>query len=169
MKFILIKLLPGVLTFLAAPLSAIAADDIVIERVIGPEILTRYKHPASFTELANGDLYLAYYGGSGEYETDAAVYGARLPKGQQEWTRPVVIADTPFRTDGNAVVWQAPDGVVWLFYLTRYGETWSDSRIKFKISRDGAETWSDSDMLDFERGMMVRAAPIVLTNCDYLL
>jgi len=169
MKAKLVNLLPTVSLLLVMTTSAIVADDIVIERVIGPEILTRYKHPASFTELANGDLYLAYYGGSGEYATDTAVYGMRLPTGQKHWTRPVVIADTPFRTDGNSVVWQAPDAVVWLFYLTRYGQTWSDSRIKFKISRDGANTWSDSDMLGFEQGTMVRAAPIVLKNGDYLL
>ncbi|MBS0265293.1 MAG: exo-alpha-sialidase [Planctomycetes bacterium] len=147
----------------------LAADDIPIERVIGPEILSKYKHPASITELANGDLYIAYYGGSGEYSPDTAVYGMRQVKGKPGWTKPVVIADTPFRTDGNAVVWQAPDGIVWLFYLTRYGETWSDSRTKFKISRDGAQTWSDSEMLSFEKGMMVRSAPIVLKNGDYLL
>ena len=169
MKSLLLKLLLAALMLVATTLSAVAADDIVIERVIGPEILTRYKHPASLTELAGGDLYLVYYGGSGEYATDTAVFGARLPKGQQAWTRPVVIADTPFQTDGNAVVWQAPDGLVWLFYLTRYGQTWSDSRIKFKISQDGAKTWSDSDMLSFEKGTMVRAAPIVLKNGDYLL
>lgn len=28
----------------------------------------------------------------------------------------------------------SPNGTVWLFYLTRYGETWSTSRIKYKIS-----------------------------------
>lgn len=149
------------------PLSA--ADDIVYERVFGPELPGKYKHPASITELANGDLYIAYYGGSGEYADDTAVYGSRLVKGTKEWTRPVVIANSPFRTDGNAVVWQAPDGLVWLFYVTRYGETWSDSRIKFKISDDGATTWSDSDLLAFEKGMMVRAAPIVLTTGEYLL
>jgi predicted neuraminidase len=154
---------------LAAVSSAVADDEIVIERVFGPELLTRYKHPASMTELTNGDLYIAYYGGSGEYAADTAVYGARRQKGEKQWTRPIVIADTPFRTDGNAVVWQAPDGLVWLFYLTRYGETWSDSRIKFKVSRDGANTWSDSEMISFEKGMMVRAAPIVLNNGDYLL
>lgn len=149
--------------------AAAGTSDITIERVIGPEILTRYKHPASIAELANGDLYIAYYGGSGEYSTDTAVYGMRLARGTKEWARPVAIADTPFRTDGNAVIWQAPDGLVWLFYLTRYGDTWSDSRIKFKVSKDGAQTWSDSDMLAFEKGMMVRAAPIVLNNGDYLL
>ncbi|HLJ11324.1 MAG TPA: sialidase family protein [Planctomycetaceae bacterium] len=168
MKCVFLALSPIVLLLLANR-SSPAADDIVIERVIGPEILTKYKHPASLAELQNGDLYLAYYGGSGEYATDTAVYGARLRHGEKEWTRPVVIADTPFRTDGNAVVWQAPDGLVWLFYLTRYGQTWSDSRIKFKISRDGAQSWSDSDMLGFEKGTMVRGAPIVLKNGDYLL
>ncbi|HTI51018.1 MAG TPA: sialidase family protein [Planctomycetaceae bacterium] len=156
-----------VLLFAAIPTSA--ADDVVIERVFGPELPGKYKHPASFTELSNGDLYLAYYGGSGEYATDTAVYGARLRKGEKQWSRPAVIANTPFRTDGNAVVWQAPDGLVWLFYLTRYGETWSDSRIKFKISEDGANMWSDPDMIAFEKGSMVRAAPIVLKNGDYLL
>ena len=34
--------------------------DIAIERIFGPEHPDQYKHPASFTELANGDLYLAY-------------------------------------------------------------------------------------------------------------
>ncbi len=159
----------GAALWLLRPFSAAAGGEVNIERVIGPEILTRYKHPASIAELTNGDLYIAYYGGSGEYTDDTAVYGMRLPKGAREWTRPAAIADTPFRTDGNSVVWQAPDGVVWLFYLTRYGDTWSDSRIKFKISRDGARTWSDSDMLSFEKGTMVRAAPIVLRNGDYLL
>jgi predicted neuraminidase len=166
-KLLLTLTVPFLLAAFAVAVTA--ADDVVIERVIGPEILTKYKHPASLAELASGDLYIAYYGGSGEYATDTAVYGMRLPKGTKDWTRPVVIADTPFRTDGNAVVWQAPDGVVWLFYLTRYGETWSDSRIKFKISQDGAATWSDSDTLCFEKGTMVRAAPIVLKNGDYLL
>src|SRR5258708_18985723 len=101
MKFLLTKLLAGVSLLLVA-LSAMAADDIVIERVIRPEILTKYKHPASFTELANGDLYLAYYGGYGEYSNDTAVFGARLPKGQTEWTRPVQIADNPLQTDSTS-------------------------------------------------------------------
>jgi hypothetical protein len=95
--------------------------------------------------------------------------GPRLAKGARHWTAPTVIADTPFRSDGNAVVWQAPDGIVWLFYVVRYGPTWSNSRIKYKISRDGAHTWSDSDTLAFEEGSMVRARPIALNNGDYLL
>jgi predicted neuraminidase len=154
----------------AAPFSRTFADDeIKIERLFGPEIPGEYKHPASITELDNGDLYVVYYGGAGEYSSDTAVYGSRLVKGSNAWTPPAVIADTPGRSEGNAVVWQAPDGVVWLFYITNYGSTWSESRIKYKLSKDRAKTWSDSDILTFELGSMVRGRPIVLHGGDYLL
>jgi predicted neuraminidase len=114
-------------------------------------------------------LYLAYYGGSGEYGDDTAVYGSRLQMGKTQWTAPQVIADTPDRGEGNPVVWQGPEGRVWLFYVNRYGDTWSNARVKVKISRDGALTWSDSFMLNFEEGTMARGQPIVLHDGDYLL
>jgi predicted neuraminidase len=153
---------------IASPLYA-TADDITYERVIGPEFPGKYKHPASIEALANGDLYIAYYGGDGEYADVTAVYGMRKEKDRNVWSQPEVIADTPFHSDGNAVVWQAPDGLVWLFYVVRFGDTWSTSRIKAKLSRDGARTWSDSFMVALEEGMMVRGQPIVLNNGDYLL
>lgn len=138
-------------------------------RVFGLEHPGQYKHPAAITQLTNGDLYIAYYGGSSEYGDDTAVYGARLKSGEIQWSEPRVIADTPEQGEGNPVVWQAPDGRVWLFYVNRYGKTWSNARVKVKISDDGAETWSDSFMLNFEEGSMVRGQPIVLNNGDYLL
>ena len=141
-----------------------------IERVFGPEIQTGpYKHPACLTDLANGDLYLVYYGGQGEYARDTAIFGSRLARGSTAWTPPQAIARDPFRSLGNGVVWQAPDGMVWLFYVVRYGATWSTSRIQAKISRDGAVTWSDAFMLHEGEGMMVRNRPVVLHDGDYLL
>ncbi|MEZ6120152.1 MAG: sialidase family protein [Pirellulaceae bacterium] len=138
-------------------------------RVLGPEFPGRYKHPSSIEEFDNGDLFIAYYGGEGEYAEDTAVYGMRKKKGEDKWSTPRIIADTPDRSEGNAVVWQAPDGIVWLFYVCRYGETWSTSRIKCKLSKDRGVTWSDSRIIAFEQGMMVRNRPIVLSNGDYLL
>jgi len=128
-----------------------------------------YKHPAAVTELANGDLYLVFYGGAGEYAAGTADWGARLKKGTRKWSVPKIIANTPLVSDGNPVVWQAPDGWVWLFYTVRYGNFWSDSVIYAKISYDGANTWSDSVMIASEKGMVVRSQPIVLNNGDYLL
>lgn len=143
---------------------------ITVERVFGTDVQTGpYKHPACLTGLANGDLYLVYYGGEGEYAHDTAVFGSRRARGSTVWTQPSVIARDPFRSLGNGVVWQAPDGVVWLFYVVRYGATWSSSRIQAKISRDNAATWSDAFMLHEGEGMMVRNRPIVLHDGDYLL
>jgi predicted neuraminidase len=121
------------------------------------------------TELQNGDLYLVYYGGAGEYAVETAVYGARLKKGTTAWTAPEAIARDPFRSLGNAVIWQAPDDLVWLFYVIRFGKTWSTSRIQAKVSRDQAATWSDAFIITLEEGMMVRNRPIVLNSGDYLL
>ena len=148
----------------------VAPSTLTTERVFGPEVATGpYKHPACVTDLANGDLYLVYYGGQGEYARDTAVFGSRLARGSSAWTPPQAIARDPFRSLGNGVVWQAPDGVVWLFYVVRYGATWSTSRIQAKVSRDNAATWSDAFMLHEGEGMMVRNRPIVLDGGDYLL
>ncbi len=151
-------------------LPGISNAELVIEQAFGPaDPGGAYKHPAAIEELLNGDLYIVFYGGAGEYEGDTAVYGSRLVKGGTKWTPPRPIADTPGRSDGNGVVWQEPDGLLWLFYVVRYGDTWSDSVIKYKHSKDHGETWTDSDLLTFERGMMVRSQPIQLHDGDILL
>ncbi|MDR3633891.1 MAG: exo-alpha-sialidase [Isosphaeraceae bacterium] len=141
-----------------------------LHRVFGPEVPTGpYKHPACMTELASGDLYLVYYGGEGEYANDTAVFGSRRKKGAAEWSAPKALARDPFHSLGNGVIWQDPTGRVWLFYVVRFGATWSSSRIQVKVSNDDANTWSDASLLALEEGMMVRNRPIVLSDGDYLL
>ena len=122
------------------PLAGVAqATEPEIERIFGPEVKTGpYKHPACMTELGNGDLYLVYYGGEGEYARDTGVFGSRQRAGGRRVGQPRRIAHDPLRSVGNAVVWQAPDGLVWLFYVVRFGDTWSTSRVQAKISYDEA-------------------------------
>lgn len=140
------------------------------ERIFGPEIRTGdYKHPSTITELDNGDLMLAYYGGGGEYETRTAAYGSRLKRGSKRWSKPVVLASNPMYSMGNPVLWQAPDARIWLFFVVRPGETWSTSRIGAKVSEDRGRTWSDTFMVTFDEGTMVRSRPIVLSDGHYLL
>ncbi|MEY4691117.1 MAG: hypothetical protein RIT19_1442 [Verrucomicrobiota bacterium] len=155
------------LTLLATP----PASALERQRLFGPEIKTGdYKHPASFTELHNGDLYVVFFSGRGEYkDNQAAVFGSRLKAGSRRWSRPVSIASNPFHALGNAVIWEAPDRVVWLFYVTRHGELWSDSRITAKISKDGARSWSEPFQITFEAGTMVRNRPVVLKEGDWVL
>ena len=148
--------------------ASLHAAGIHLERLFGPETPTgRYKHPACITGLDDGGLFLVWYGGKGEYANDTSVFGSRYQAGR--WSAPRVVAHDPFRSVGNGVIWQAPDNVLWLFYVVRFGDTWSDSRIAAKISQDRGETWSDSSLIALEAGMMVRNRPIVLAGGDYLL
>jgi predicted neuraminidase len=161
---------PRLLPLLLAAHLAAAAAGIETERVFGPETPTgKYKHPATITELDTGDLLLAWYGGAGEYAADSRVFGARRPKAGGGWSAPRVLAANPFYAMGNPVLWQAPDGTVWLFFVVRPGETWSTSRIAAKISRDRGETWSDAFQVTWEAGTMVRSRPILLGDGAYLL
>lgn len=157
------------MVWMAYGVSVLAAG-LVTERLFGPETPTGpYKHPASITELDNGDLYLVYYGGADEYAIRTGVFGSRYSHVSRKWSAPQLVASDPFRSVGNGVVWQAPDGLVWLFYVVRWGDTWSTSRVQAKVSRDGGETWSESFVVSEREGMMVRGRPIVLASGEYLL
>src|SRR5437773_10838960 len=104
-----LSLVFGVLLLLSAATPALHASELRIERLFGPEIKTGpYKHPARIEALQNGDLYVVYYGGEGEYAIDTGVFGSRLKEGSRKWTTPTRIAHDPFRSLGNGVVWQAP-------------------------------------------------------------
>jgi predicted neuraminidase len=147
----------------------LGSSDIFTERIFGPEIPGKYKHPAAIAELKNGDLLLVYYGGSGEYSDDSTVFGSRLPSGEHQWNTPRAITPRPKEPEGNAVVWQAPDGVVWLFSVTRHGATWCSSQIVARVSTNNGHSWSHPRAIATEPGSMVRCKPIVLKNGDYLL
>jgi len=141
-----------------------------VSQVMGPEVPTgRYKHPSSFEALDNGDFYMAYYGGEGEYAWETAVYGSRRVKGEDTWSAPVPIARNPMQSMGNPVIWQAPSGHVWLFFVVRFEDTWSSSRIMAKVSTDRCHTWSDALPITFQAGTRVRSRPIVTQDGSWLL
>ncbi len=162
--------MPGRLFALSLCVAMMLHAEVVTTRVFGPETKTGpYKHPASIAALTSGDLLMVYYGGEGEYANDTRVYLSRLKQGSATWTAPKLVAKDPFRSLGNGVVWEAPDHRLWLFYVVRFGETWSSSRIAAKVSDDQGETWSDSSLMTLEEGWMVRGKPIVLSSGEYLL
>ena len=84
----------------AALTDTVRAEDFQREVVIAhdSDAPGPYRHPSMFDELDNGDLFVVYYGGEGEYKGDTAVYGFRKPHGSNRWTRPQIIADTPGRS-----------------------------------------------------------------------
>ena len=142
-----------------------------VDRVFGPEVPTGpYKHPACMTELNNGDLYLVYYGGEGEYATDTAVFGSRLEEGQtavdaSQADRPRPVPLGRQRRDlGGA---RRPRLALLRRSLRRDLVDLAASRSRSRT--DHAETWSDASVLSLDEGTWSAAGRSCSTNGDYLL
>ena len=127
-------------------------------------------HGSTLDALPNGDIIAAWYGGDYEGAKNGAVYAARLPKGAAKWSDVWMIHDTPNLSDGNPVLWLAPDKkTLWLFYVAIMKEHWSDARMFYKKSMDEGKTWSEPVTLIEQLGWMTRNKPLLLTNGDILL
>ncbi|MDZ7262479.1 MAG: exo-alpha-sialidase [candidate division KSB1 bacterium] len=126
-------------------------------------------HASTIVELPDGDLLAAWYAGTREMAQDVAILIARLKKGVDTWSEPVVVADTPEKSEGNPVLWLDPRNKLWLFYVTMYGSDWTTCKVKYIQSDDFGHTWGPEHILREQPGWMTRNKPLILNNGDILL
>jgi hypothetical protein len=167
-------IVPYCLVFSVAA-SLAEAGELTISRVQGPEDPGgAYKHPAAITELDNGDLYITFFGGSGEYEADQKVWGTRLKKGTADKssqvapdrdTQHVMVYHEPGRFGGwpaNHGIWSWGDEILVGYSRGDYKDLGPD---RHHIDRerpeqhwlarsvDGGETWSHEHPM--EKGQLI--------------
>jgi predicted neuraminidase len=113
-------------------------------------------HSSNLLALRNGDLLCAWY--SGRWEgVDVAIVMSRLPKGSNQWTRPVVVADKTGSALENPVIFEPPTGPVWLFYTSQAAnEGQSVSQIYYVASPDEGKTWGEPNLLFAKPGAFIR-------------
>ena len=126
-------------------------------------------HCATIVELPAGDLLVAWFAGSYELAPDVAILCSRWEHRMRRWTPPQVLVNTPGHAEGQPVLFLAPDGVLWLFYVTVQEQDWTSALMKVRRSRDNGLTWSASQVFRPELGLMFRSRPLVLDNGDILL
>lgn len=123
---------------------AVGVDDapsFATEAVFPPH--PKHNHAPCLVELANGDLLLAWYRGSGERKSDdVEVLGSRLKAGSTEWEAPFPVADTPGYPDCNPALFAAPDGSVWVWWPTILDHHWESALLKFRRADEGGTTGS---------------------------
>ncbi|MDB4583127.1 exo-alpha-sialidase [Draconibacterium sp.] len=114
-------------------------------------------HGPTVVELPNGDLLSAWFQGSGErWADDVVIMGARLKKGNTEWSKAFVMADVPEFPDINPMLFIDTLGKLWLMWYTVLANQWETSILKYRISSDyegnGAPVWEWQEVLHVKPG-----------------
>jgi alpha-L-rhamnosidase len=133
---------------------AIVKDEFLYEFAPFPEA-----HASTITELKNGDLVAAYFGGTKERNPDVCIWVSLKPKNSQKWEAPMLVADgtdaslhlkpnqtvKPRKACWNPVLYTMPNGEIWLFF--KIGVNVSDWQGWVVKSKDGGRTWSQKESL----------------------
>ena len=117
----------------------------------------KHVHGSSIVQCPNGDLLACWFHGSGERRADdVMIQGARLKKGEREWSPVFIMADTPGFPDCNPVLFIDRKGRLWLFWIAVQAHRWECSLLKYRRAENyqgkGAPQWSWQDVIQMEPG-----------------
>ncbi|MCZ8519538.1 MULTISPECIES: sialidase family protein [Paenibacillus] len=126
-------------------------------------------HAANLLALDNGDLLCTWFTGSGEGNPDTNVVLSRLPAGSDQWTAPELLSSDPERSEQNPVLFQAPDGRLWLLHTSNEPHNQKTSRIVTRLSGDRGLTWGPAEVITDRPGIFLRHPPVVTGNGDWVL
>ncbi|MFT4997961.1 MAG: putative neuraminidase [Flavobacteriales bacterium] len=110
-----------------------------------------FVHASSVAQTGGGNLIAAWFAGSREGGRDVTIKSTRFDASTNKWSEEVILA-TPWDTQvatkrwvkklGNPVITLAPDGRLWLFYVSVAAGGWAASAINTMHSDDLGNSWS---------------------------
>jgi len=117
----------------------------------------QHVHSSSIVALPNGDLLTCWFQGSGERKAnDVVINGSRLKKGQSEWSKPFLMADTPGQPDCNPILFLNDNDKLFLVWIVVQANRWETSVLKVKTTTDyvngNAPNWKWQDVLLMKPG-----------------
>jgi predicted neuraminidase len=131
---------------------------------------TVQSHAANLATLPGGDLGCVWFGGTQEGVPDISIWFSRLST--DTWSAPVRLSDDSTRSEQNPVLFNAPDGTVWLLWTAQIAGNQDTSEVRRRISHDGGDSWGPVSTLIPARetgGVFVRQPIVVLDSGRWLL
>jgi predicted neuraminidase len=143
------KLLLTLAAILLVRVFTIAQPQVVREMLIFPH-QEKHVHASSIVNLPNGDFLVAWFQGSGERTSDdVRIMGARLKKGETQWSPPFLMADTPNIPDCNPILFLNAKGKLFLVWIAVQANLWEQSILRVKTATDynsvGVPKWNWQD------------------------
>ncbi len=126
-------------------------------------------HAANLLPLPDGTLMCVWFGGSQEGKADISVWGSRLAPGATTWSDAIKLSDDPERSEQNPVLFQAPDGVLWLLWTAQHAGNQDTAIVRYRQSHDGGKHWGAIATLLDEPGTFIRQPITVMPNGNWLL
>ncbi|KQS90843.1 MULTISPECIES: sialidase family protein [unclassified Rhizobium] len=120
-------------------------------------------HAANLAFLADGTLTCVWFGGTMEGMGDISIYLSRLTPGSAAWSAPEKMSDDPAKSEQNPLIFNAPDGNIWLIFTSQTSGNQDGAIVKRRISSDGGLTFGPVDILCDIPGTFVRQ-PIVVNG-----
>ena len=133
------------------PAPAIESEPKMVRGYVTPPGLTASTHAGCLTELSDGSVLAAWFGGSREGAKDVAIYQATFNPSLGQWSDALVLTDRLqtqgelgryIRKLGNPVLMRDGQGRIWLFYVNVSLGGWATSAVSYKIAGDKGQTWS---------------------------
>ena len=134
-------------------------------------------HAPSIARLNSGGLIATWWGGSREGAKDVQVFTSFFDPETLHWDQPVAIQSAKktqsqtrryIRKLGNAVITQAPDDTLHLFFVSVSFGGWAASAINWSTSNDDGQTWSAGKRLItapfLNLSTLVKGAPLFYTD-----
>lgn len=133
-----------------------------------PEDKGSYCHAPTLLETTTGDLLVAWYTYGEEEHRDASLTLARRRNNEIEWGKSQTIIATEYSA-GNPVLFQEPQGRIWLLFVLLRGAYWNDAILEGAYSDDNGFNWSAPLRLWDRRGMMAKHPPVQLGKRSLML
>jgi predicted neuraminidase len=120
-------------------------------------------------ETSNGTLWVAWYAYPEAEHINATLVLTKKEPGQTQWVTCTNVVQSKSGSLGNPVLFEDPNGTLWLLYVVLKGTYWTDAELNATQSQDGGLTWQQPTCIWPHRGMMVRHPPVVRADRSLLL
>lgn len=126
-------------------------------------------HAANLSTLPDGSLACVWFGGTQEGLSDICVWFSRLAAGSNAWSVPVRLSFDEARSEQNPILFNAPDGRLWLIHTAQRAGHQDTAVVRCRTSTDGGRTWDAPRDLLPHTGLFVRQPPVVRRDGAWLL